>query len=45
MLLEVEADQDMSDESDSLMDRVTVGVITACRMFRSCSPFEKRIHG
>ncbi|KAF8875333.1 armadillo-type protein [Gymnopilus junonius] len=31
MLLEVEADQDMSNEPGSLMDRVTVGLITACR--------------
>ncbi len=31
MLLEVEADLDMSNESDSLMDRVMVGVITTCR--------------
>ncbi|PPQ90881.1 hypothetical protein CVT25_007351, partial [Psilocybe cyanescens] len=31
MLLEVEADQDMADEPGSLMDRVMVGVITACK--------------
>jgi hypothetical protein len=30
MLLEVEADQDMSNESNSLMDRVMAGVITTC---------------
>ncbi|KAF8960207.1 hypothetical protein BDZ97DRAFT_1834525 [Flammula alnicola] len=30
MLLEVEADQDMSNQPGSLMDRVMVGVITAC---------------
>ncbi|KJA16110.1 hypothetical protein HYPSUDRAFT_47764 [Hypholoma sublateritium FD-334 SS-4] len=30
MLLEVEADLDMSNEPDSLMDRVMVGVITTC---------------
>ncbi|PPQ90877.1 hypothetical protein CVT25_007347 [Psilocybe cyanescens] len=31
MLLEVEADQDMANEPGSLMDRVMVGVITACK--------------
>ncbi|KDR74394.1 hypothetical protein GALMADRAFT_250311 [Galerina marginata CBS 339.88] len=31
MLLEVEADQDMANEAGSLMDRVMVGVISACR--------------
>ncbi|KAF5320668.1 hypothetical protein D9619_001195 [Psilocybe cf. subviscida] len=31
MLLEVEADQNMSNMPGSLMDRVMVGVITACR--------------
>lgn len=30
MLLEVEADLDMSNESNSLMDRVMAGVITTC---------------
>ncbi|KAF8164817.1 armadillo-type protein [Crassisporium funariophilum] len=30
MLLEVEADQNMSNEPGSLMDRVMVGIITAC---------------
>ncbi|KAF9531020.1 armadillo-type protein [Crepidotus variabilis] len=30
VLLEVEAEQDMSNERGSLMDRVTVGVISAC---------------
>ncbi|KAF9448476.1 hypothetical protein P691DRAFT_800795 [Macrolepiota fuliginosa MF-IS2] len=30
MMLEVEADQGLSNEPGSLMDRVTVGVITAC---------------
>lgn len=33
MLLEVEADQDMAKDPGSLMDRVTVGIITACRMY------------
>lgn len=32
MLLEVEADQDMANESGSLMDRIMAGVITACSM-------------
>ncbi|RDB20532.1 Nucleolar protein 9 [Hypsizygus marmoreus] len=31
MLLEVEADHGMADEPGSLMDRVTVGIISACR--------------
>lgn len=31
MLLEAEADQGSSGESDSLMDRVMVGTISACR--------------
>ncbi|KAF9563347.1 ARM repeat-containing protein [Agrocybe pediades] len=31
MLLQVEADQDMANESGSLMDRVMVGIITACQ--------------
>ncbi|KAF9468782.1 armadillo-type protein [Collybia nuda] len=31
MLLEVEADQDMAKDHGSLMDKVTVGIITACR--------------
>ena len=35
MLLEVEADQNMSNESGSLMDRVLMGMITACSMFYS----------
>lgn len=30
LLLEIEADLDMSKYSDSLMDRVTIGTITAC---------------
>ncbi|KAG5634358.1 hypothetical protein H0H81_002263 [Sphagnurus paluster] len=30
MLLEVEADQGMAADPDSLMDRVTVGIVTAC---------------
>ena len=33
MLLEVEADQNMSNESGSLMDRVLMGMITVCGMF------------
>ena len=37
MLLEAEADQDMVNESGSLMDRVTAGLITACREFSSTS--------
>lgn len=35
LLLELEADQDMYDDSGSLMDRVTMGIITACRTFSS----------
>jgi hypothetical protein len=35
MLLEVEADQNMSNESGSLMDRVMMGMITTCSMFHS----------
>jgi nucleolar protein 9 len=35
MLLEVEADQDIVNESGSLMDRVTAGLITTCREFSS----------
>uniref|UniRef100_A0A8H7Y237 Nucleolar protein 9 n=1 Tax=Psilocybe cubensis TaxID=181762 RepID=A0A8H7Y237_PSICU len=31
MLLEVEADQDLANQPGSLMDRVMVGVITACK--------------
>ncbi|KAF8075978.1 armadillo-type protein [Lyophyllum atratum] len=31
MLLEVEADQGLASDSDSLMDRVMVGIVTACR--------------
>ncbi|KAF5388249.1 hypothetical protein D9615_000027 [Tricholomella constricta] len=31
LLLEVEADQGMASDRDSLMDRVTVGIVTACR--------------
>jgi hypothetical protein len=37
MLLEVEADQDAVNESGSLMDRVTAGLITTCREFSSTS--------
>ena len=33
MLLEVEADQNMSNESGSLMDRVMMNMITTCSMF------------
>ena len=33
MLLEVEADQNMSSESGSLMDIVMMGMITTCSMF------------
>lgn len=36
MLLEVEADQGMASDPSSLMDRVMVGIITACRMFYKC---------
>lgn len=35
MLLEAEADQNMFDESGSLMDRVMMGIITTCSMFHS----------
>jgi nucleolar protein 9 len=38
MLLEVEADQDMVNESGSLMDRVTAGLITTCRECSSVHP-------
>ncbi|KAG5645777.1 hypothetical protein DXG03_005314 [Asterophora parasitica] len=31
LLLEVEADQGMANDPDSLLDRVTVGIVTACR--------------
>jgi hypothetical protein len=31
LLLELEADQDIADEPDSLMDRVLVGLITSVR--------------
>ena len=31
VLLEVEADQNLSNESGSLMDNVAVGIISACR--------------
>jgi len=37
MLLEVEADQGVVNESGSLMDRVTAGLITTCREFSSTS--------
>jgi hypothetical protein len=33
MLLEVEADQDLSDAPGSLMDRVTVGIISSCSKY------------
>jgi hypothetical protein len=33
MLLEIEADQGLSDAPDSLMDRLLVGVITSYRTF------------
>lgn len=33
MLLQVEADQGMADEPGSLMDKVMVGIISACRKF------------
>lgn len=39
MLLEVEADQDMVNESGSLMDRVTAGLITTCRGSSSIHSF------
>ena len=35
MLLEVEADQNMSNKSGSLMDIVMMGMITTCSMFHS----------
>ena len=35
MLLEVEADQNMSNESGSLMDIVMMGMVTTCSMFHS----------
>ena len=35
MLLEVEADQNMSNESGSLMDSVMMGMIATCSMFHS----------
>ncbi|KXN83539.1 Nucleolar protein 9 [Leucoagaricus sp. SymC.cos] len=37
MLLEVEADLGLSDEPGSLMDRVTVGVVSACKKGSSSS--------
>ncbi|KAF8164318.1 armadillo-type protein [Pholiota molesta] len=40
MLLEVEADQDMSNESNSLMDRVMAGVITTCKS-NPCADIEE----
>lgn len=38
VILEVEADQSMSNETGSLMDRVTVGIISACceSIFSAC---------
>lgn len=41
MLLEVEADQNMCDESGSLMDIVMMGMITTCSMFFIRSTFRK----
>ena len=38
MLVEVETDQDMANLSGSLMDSVTMGLVSACRMFPGYQP-------
>jgi hypothetical protein len=38
MLLAVEADQQMSEDPDSLMDRVLVGLVSLSRTIRSLAP-------